>query len=122
MTRALDRLGLLEKNVSTLDRLPPHWPKILPKHLEAKPLQYIRALVRLIETEGEGATEKVNAAGRWANLIVSESKDIDYDPKYRGKQVCEEGGFKLIDEPAEGGWLRQLLTDALAARERRMEE
>jgi hypothetical protein len=89
------KLGLSRKNPSHRDVRP--WT-IAKQHQRAMPAQYLRMLSRLIQglklDESDlGHEEKANTAIKWANRLLDQELDVDYDREKPPSDFCPQGGF-----------------------------
>lgn len=107
---SLRRQGLLRENVRHDDNIP--WT-LDPRHTHSMPARYLRALSLFIKTGG-GDQGVLKAALTWANTLAYTEQDLEYDPEYKGLELCPEGGWRLIPESESsdpsGSYIKSLIS------------
>lgn len=108
--RRLRRRGQLEPSTYTKHE----WPwKLIQKHLRTRVYQYLASLSRLSQGQ-ELPPETTNTAIRWAQALVDQKLDVDYDANEPPNEFNAAGGFKTVPATPDNWYLKDLLDRAKA--------
>jgi hypothetical protein len=115
-------MGRVEKLKSHKDALP--WT-LARKHAGVGVANYLRRLSTIAQggtlAEGDKPNEwAINTVLTWANEILDQGLDVDYDRDAEPSEFCPAGGFFLRSEDPENPHLRKLVARATATLTRKV--
>lgn len=87
--------------------------KVREAHSSSKPATYLRRLSRIAQG-GEVAQHEASTVFRWANDLVSNRLDLDYNPEAPPNEESIQGGFFVKPADPSNWHLQRVLSRATA--------